>query len=270
MSVNNFDELTQDNQASVQNLVNDYTISEESFSKDELKPQESAKIIGTFTATSVGKKKLLASFTYNEAQNPIILEVITDVIQVKLIGEIIKGLPKKVVVNSKHSIELLIKNNTNFDATDIDIDEGNLLIEAIKEEDINGNVINTYTLENYKNNLKPNGQYRIIGTIQIPEKIGENQLNVLIKYNESKSLTKVEDRLGLSFNELAGGSTIVIDQITADVKIEGTVEPNLLQLKLNQKHEVQFIFKNKNLKFPATNIVISITEETMSAVNPSN
>lgn len=265
MSVNNFDSFSQDNQASIQNLVNDYTVNEESFNKNQLNPQETAKIVGDFQANSIGKKKILATFTYNEAEAPVTLEVITEVIQVQLIGKIIKGLPKEVVAKSKHSIELLVKNNTRLNATAIIIDKGNLSIETIDEEDIEGNFIHTYTLEAVKDNLKANHQYRIKGTIEIPENVAKTQLDVLIKYDESKSLTEDADKSGLSFNTLAGGSTTVVAQVVAKVGIEGNVTPtDVLRLKLNQAHQIQFTFKNKSFKYPATNILITISEEMNS------
>lgn len=266
MENKNFDQKTQKVQAAFQNLVSDYTVDESestNFKEDSLKAQEVAKIVGTYKPSVVGKKKLQALFTYNEGEVAP-LEVLTEVIQVQLIGEIIQGLPQKVVAESQHPIELLVKNTSGFDATDIDIDAENVLIESIVEESIDGTSIATYKLEDFKvkKSLDSSRQYRIKGTYQAPALAGQDELDILLKYNEAKSLTHVDDRAGLSFKKLPDGSTLVISQEEAQVVIKGKVEPiEPLQLKLNQEHPVEFIFTNKSPDYPATGIHISLTEE---------
>lgn len=262
----NFDQITQHVQAAFENIAGDYTVNEDesiNHKKDRLKAQEVAKIVGIYKPSSIGKKKLQALFSYNEADEAVTLEVATEVIQVQLVGEIIQGLPEKVVAFSQHPIELLVKNTNGFDATDIDIDEENLSIETIVEEDSTGAVIAIYSLEDFKikKRLDPNRQYRIKATYHAAELAGKDQLNILVKYNESKSLAHADERAGLSFKTLPGGSTLVISQEEARVVIDGKVRPETLRLKLNQEHKVEFIFTNKSPDYPATGIHIALTEK---------
>lgn len=270
MKNNNFDQMTPDIQATFENWVSDFTVNEKesnNWEKNTLKVNESAKIVGVYTPSAPGKKKLKALFTCNEKHDPIEIFLQTEVIQVQLIGEIIKGLPEKVVVNSEHEIELLVKNISGLDATQIDIQIGRLLDDtiSISEEDINKNNLGTYTLiefnEKTNKKLDTNKQYRIKGTYKAPKEEGNDPLDFLIKYNESQSLKDTNEKMGLSFNTLPNGSTTVISIEDAKIKVTSIVKPeDIPTLKVNQKQKIEFQFTNADSQYPITGIHITVTE----------
>lgn len=235
-----------------------------------LEPKDSSKLVGIFKPGTAGKKKLTTIFKYNESCVTLDFAE-TEVIQVLLVAELLAKLPDKLVANSEHIIEFLIKNTSGLSATNIEIDGGALLFESITiTEEIIGGQPSTkpiYSLREFNSRSKTerkldtNKQFRVKATFRAKEETGIATLDTLIKYKESATLVDKDEQLGLSLNKLKGGSTTIIgkldDRGNPRVFIEGKVSiPD--QLKLDQEETVEFTFENKSSEYPATGVVITI------------
>lgn len=222
-----------------------------------------AKVVGTFKPSSSGKKVLTATFSYNEGED-VPINVIVTVVQVHLTVEITKELPPKVVKNSEHPIEFLIKNTHIVDAVITGFDYGSLLKDSIQinEESIDGSSsVTTYSFEEFEEKLKkelkldPHKQYRITAIYKVIDESREN--DILFKYKESATL---EDKL-----EQEGVRPQFLKNVTieknATVKVVGKSNIQKVNFKIGGEEKIEFTFTNTSSEFPATGANITIIQK---------
>ncbi|WP_010598328.1 hypothetical protein [Rickettsiella massiliensis] len=187
------------------------------------------------------------------------------VIQVQLTAEITQGLPIKVVKNSEHPIEFLIKNTHLADAIITDFNHGSLLEDSIiiSEEAIDGSSQPiTYSFAEFQEKLAtgvkldPHKQYRVNAIYKV---IDENHKNdILFKYKESATLENELDREGVRPQVL---KNITIEK-NATVTVIGKVNVQNLKFKIGEEEKIEFIFTNTSTEFPATGANITIIQKT--------
>lgn len=224
---------------------------------------DTAQVVGTFQATSPGKRELTALFTYNEGKEVPVTVNIT-VIQVQLTAKIITPLPDKVVKNSAHPVEFLIQNKNEADAIISGFNPGPLLKDSIfiHEESIDGNTpVITYTYKEFQEKLKegltldPNKQYRVKAIYKVNEK--EIKKDVLFQYEESATLENPLDQEGVRPPLL---ENVIIDG-KANVTIIGKASFENLKLKISSEEKIKFTFTNIDPNYPATGIDITIRQK---------
>lgn len=232
--------------------------------KASLSPNAVAKLAGTFTAKTAGKKILSAVFKYGEGDDATAVTE-TEVIAVKLVLSLVKPaiLPAKLPKNHLQEVEFLLKNETEFEATKVQL-------EAI--EGLTGLVI---TKEKAKNNdyetvgdkislveanklpqdtlLEAKHQFRIQGKLTTSE-TGSKIVKILVNYQELEYLDSIDkDKQEAKFEQ-----AIEIQAIS----VIGTVTTNLPpKIKLGSTQQVVFQFTNQDAEFSATGINITVTQE---------
>lgn len=250
----------------VVNKVTGFTVDEklsENINTNSLAANSTAKLVGNFIPDVLGIRKLTATFKYAEGKDiPISSE--TKVIQVQLSVALDPSvsLPDKVALNCDHEVTFLIKNETELDATAIQINTTLLNdVKILEEEPVNdgykaGHAI---TIEDFNtkndNKLDPNHQYRVTGKLNTEEQ-GAKDLTLLVKHKELESLKEGdENKNGVKFEK-----TITIET----VKIAPSVEGLPVKIKLGESADVIFSFTNESADFSATNVKIEITQEGVS------
>lgn len=237
------------------NLTKKFKIDEQNTTLNHsLLPEKTGIISGDFIAQAPGSYRLTVTLQFNESKTPIIVKLMTQVIQVLVQGENTQFLPDKIGWRTSHS---LVYNFINPIENQLDATQINLSVQDLKEiKLIRKNLGDTdkekiITLEELNTaDILHAGEVLTLSGVFVAETIGENKKpRVIFKYAEGP------DILFPDKNQLPTSEVV-------EVAVQANINKNLPNKgDIGETQLVQFCFINQNKDIPASELELIITEE---------